>query len=51
MFSIPLNLPIALLYKGRRLNPDTILAHYNPEPNDMMMIVPDQIKGGVYSPI
>ncbi|MFW9915021.1 MAG: hypothetical protein ACFFGZ_05360 [Candidatus Thorarchaeota archaeon] len=47
MFSIPLNLPIALLYKGRRLNPDTILAHYNPEPNDMMMIVPDQIKGGV----
>jgi hypothetical protein len=48
MFSIPLNLPIALLYKGRRLNPDTILGHYNPTENDMMMIVPDQIKGGAY---
>ncbi|MFX0116804.1 MAG: ubiquitin-like domain-containing protein [Candidatus Hodarchaeota archaeon] len=46
MFAIPLNLPIALLYKGRRLNPDTILEHYNPSENDMMMIVPSEIKGG-----
>ncbi|MFQ5980945.1 MAG: ubiquitin-like domain-containing protein [Candidatus Heimdallarchaeota archaeon] len=48
MFSIPLNLPIALLYKGRRLNPDTPLGQYNPSENDLMMIVPDQIKGGIH---
>ena len=46
MFSIPLNLPIALLYKGRRLNPDTNLRDHSPSENDLMMVVPDQIKGG-----
>ncbi len=46
MFSIPINLPIALLYKGRRLNPETMLQDYTPTENDLFMIVPDQIKGG-----
>ncbi|MFW9856026.1 MAG: ubiquitin-like protein [Candidatus Thorarchaeota archaeon] len=45
-FNIPEVVPIALLYKGRRLNPSNTLSSYGIEQNSMLMIVPDQIKGG-----
>ncbi len=45
-FNIPEVVPIALLYKGRRLNPSNTLNSYGIEQNSMLMIVPDQIKGG-----
>lgn len=45
-FNIPEVVPIALLYKGRRMNPSNSLSSYNIEENAMLMIVPDQIKGG-----
>ena len=45
-FNIPEVVPIALLYKGRRLNPSNTLNSYSIEQNSMLMIVPDQIKGG-----
>ncbi|MHA2243402.1 MAG: hypothetical protein ACXADY_00375 [Candidatus Hodarchaeales archaeon] len=45
-FNIPEVVPIALLFKGRRMNPSNNLSSYEIEPNAILMIVPDQIKGG-----
>ena len=45
-FNIPEVVPIALLFKGRRMNPSSNLTTYNIEENALLMIVPDQIKGG-----
>ena len=45
-FNIPEVVPIALLFKGRRMNPSNNLVSYNIEENALLMIVPDQIKGG-----
>ncbi|MHA1215267.1 MAG: hypothetical protein ACTSPG_08205 [Candidatus Hodarchaeales archaeon] len=45
-FNIPEVVPIALLFKGRRMNPSNSLSSYNIEENAILMIVPDQIKGG-----
>lgn len=45
-FNIPENVPIALLYKGRRMNPSSDLSTYNIQENSILTIVPDQIKGG-----
>ena len=45
-FNIPVVVPIALLFKGRRMNPSNNLSSYSIEENAILMIVPDQIKGG-----
>ncbi len=45
-FNIPEVVPIALLFKGRRMNPSNNLSAYGIEQNSILMIVPDQIKGG-----
>ncbi len=45
-FNIPEVVPIALLFKGRRMNPSNNLSSYGIEQNAILMIVPDQIKGG-----
>ena len=45
-FNIPEVVPIALLFKGRRMNPSNTLSSYGIEENAILMIVPDQIKGG-----
>ncbi|MFX0173670.1 MAG: hypothetical protein ACFE9L_17410 [Candidatus Hodarchaeota archaeon] len=45
-FNIPEVVPIALLFKGRRMNPSNNLSSYDVEENAILMIVPDQIKGG-----
>ena len=45
-FNIPEVVPIALLFKGRRMNPSNNLTSYGIEQNAILMIVPDQIKGG-----
>ncbi len=45
-FNIPEVVPIALLFKGRRMNPSSNLASYGIEKDALLMIVPDQIKGG-----
>ncbi|MFX0209738.1 MAG: hypothetical protein ACFFDT_27400 [Candidatus Hodarchaeota archaeon] len=45
-FNIPEVVPIALLFKGRRMNPSNNLSSYDIEQNAILMIVPDQIKGG-----
>ena len=45
-FSIPEVVPIALLFKGRRMNPSSNLSSYGIEQDALLMIVPDQIKGG-----
>ena len=45
-FSIPEVVPIALLFKGRRMNPSNNLSNYNIKQDALLMIVPDQIKGG-----
>ena len=44
--TIPDVVPIALLAKGRRMNPDTRLADYEITEGSVILIVPDQIKGG-----
>ncbi|MHA1449653.1 MAG: hypothetical protein ACTSP4_09565 [Candidatus Hodarchaeales archaeon] len=46
-FDIPETVPIALLYKGKRLNPDSIINGYGIKEQALLMIVPDQIKGGL----
>ncbi len=48
-FNIPINVPIALLYKGRRMNPSQTLNEYGVTDNALLLIVPDQIKGGIIS--
>jgi hypothetical protein len=45
-FNIPEVVPIALLFKGRRMNPSNNLSSYDIKQNAILMIVPDQIKGG-----
>ncbi|MFW9995892.1 MAG: hypothetical protein ACFFD4_27885 [Candidatus Odinarchaeota archaeon] len=45
-FDIPETVPIALLHRGKRLNPDSTVKDYGVKENDLLMIVPDQIKGG-----
>ncbi len=45
-FNIPLNVPIALLYKGRRLNVNKRLSDYEVQEDALLLIVPDKIKGG-----
>ena len=44
--TIPDIVPIALLAKGRRMNPDSRLAEYGISDGSVLLIVPDQIKGG-----
>jgi hypothetical protein len=44
--TIPEVVPIALLVKGRRMNPDSKLADYGITEDSVILIVPDQIKGG-----
>ncbi|MHA2298640.1 MAG: ubiquitin-like protein [Candidatus Hodarchaeales archaeon] len=46
-FDIPATVPIALLYKGKRLNPDSTVNEYGVKESALLMIVPDQIKGGI----
>lgn len=45
-FNIPEVVPIALLFKGRRMNPSSNISTYGIMQDAMLMIVPDQIKGG-----
>ena len=45
-FNIPEVVPIALLFKGRRMNPSSNLSNYGIQQDALLMIVPDQIKGG-----
>ena len=45
--TIPEVVPIALLAKGRRMNPDSRLSDYGISEGSVLLIVPDQIKGGM----
>ena len=45
-FNIPEVVPIALLFKGRRMNPSSNISTYGIIQDALLMIVPDQIKGG-----